>query len=145
MVPPLARRWPTPPAILDGLHAVAEAIYRSQPRQRSLRPAGRDPGLFVLSLPGWLLLAKIYGLYGRDEERADHSTADEVFSVFNMLAVGTLGFYAFTFLFPGLTAIPLAKILTFLALLLRSRLVVLAPRGRAWDLPTHRRLHARTR
>ena len=78
----------------------------------------------MLSLPVWLALAKIYGLYSRDEERADHSTADEVFSVFNMLAVGTLGFYAFTYLFPGLTAIPLAKILTFLALAIP--LVVLA-------------------
>ena len=41
-----------------------------------------------------------------------------------MLAVGTLGFYAVTYLFPGLTAIPLAKILTFLALAIP--LVVLA-------------------
>ena len=62
------------------------------------------------------MLAKIYGLYDRDEERADHSTADEVFSVFNMLAVGTFGFYATAYLLPGLTAIPLAKILTFLGL-----------------------------
>ena len=71
--------------------------------------------MFVVSLPAWLLLAKVYGLYSRDEERADHSTADEVFAVFNMLAVGTLGFYAIAYLFPGLAAIPLGKILTFLA------------------------------
>ena len=32
-----------------------------------------------------------------------------------MLAVGTLGFYAIAYLFPGLAAIPLGKILTFLA------------------------------
>jgi exopolysaccharide biosynthesis polyprenyl glycosylphosphotransferase len=83
-----------------------------------------EVGLFVISLPVWLVLAKMYGLYSCDEERADHSTADEVFSVFNMLAVGTLGFYAFTYLFPGLTAIPLSKILTFLALAVP--LVVLA-------------------
>ena len=81
-------------------------------------------GVFVVSLPVWLLLAKMYGLYSRDEERADISTADEVFSVFNMLAVGTLGFYAVAYLFPGLTAIPLGKILTFLALAIP--LVVLA-------------------
>jgi exopolysaccharide biosynthesis polyprenyl glycosylphosphotransferase len=81
-------------------------------------------GLFCASLPGWLILAKIYGLYDRDEERADHSTADEVFSVFYILAVGTFGFYAFAYLFPGLTAIPLGKILTFLALSIP--LVVLA-------------------
>ena len=95
-------------------YAIAEFIYSDS------HVAGRfgqaaETGLFMLSLPVWLALAKIYGLYSRDEERADHSTADEIFSVFNMLAVGTLGFYAFTYLFPGLTAVPLAKILTFLA------------------------------
>jgi exopolysaccharide biosynthesis polyprenyl glycosylphosphotransferase len=96
-------------------YTIAEVIYSSS------HVAGRfdeaaETGLFMLSLPLWLVLAKVYGLYSRDEERTDHTTADEIFSVFNMLAVGTLGFYAITYLFPGLTAIPLAKILTFLAL-----------------------------
>ena len=29
-------------------------------------------------IPIWILMAKIYGLYDRDEERADHSTVDDV-------------------------------------------------------------------
>ena len=44
--------------------------------------------LFVLSLPLWIALASLYGLYGRDV-RADHSTADEVFGVVNLVTVGT--------------------------------------------------------
>ncbi|MEA2281783.1 MAG: hypothetical protein QOK21_2390 [Solirubrobacteraceae bacterium] len=39
-------------------------------------------------LPAWLLLAHIYGLYDRDEERAAHSTADDVVGVFHLVTVG---------------------------------------------------------
>ena len=102
---PRASSSPSPPprrSSIRGTSMVASAS-RSRPSCSSCR------------LPAWLLLAKVYGLYSRDEERADHSTADEVFAVFNMLAVGTLGFYAIAYLFPGLAAIPLGKILTFLA------------------------------
>jgi exopolysaccharide biosynthesis polyprenyl glycosylphosphotransferase len=98
-----------------------------------------EVGLFAASLPGWLVLAKVYGLYDRDEERADHSTADEVFSVFNMLAIGTFGFYAFAYLFPGLTAIPLGKVLTFLAIAIP--LVVLS-RGVARGICRHTAAYA---
>ena len=30
--------------------------------------------VFLTSLPAWILVAKLYGLYDRDEERARHST-----------------------------------------------------------------------
>jgi exopolysaccharide biosynthesis polyprenyl glycosylphosphotransferase len=46
-------------------------------------------GLFLLSLPLWIALASLYGLYSRDDVRADHSTADEVFGVVNLVTVGT--------------------------------------------------------
>jgi exopolysaccharide biosynthesis polyprenyl glycosylphosphotransferase len=45
--------------------------------------------LFVLTLPGWLLVTKLYGLYERDEERTDHSTVDELAAVFHMVTVGS--------------------------------------------------------
>ena len=51
--------------------------------------------VFLLTIPGWIVLAKLYGLYDHDEERADHSTADDVVGVFHMLTVGAWGFYAF--------------------------------------------------
>ena len=43
--------------------------------------------IFVVSLPGWVLAAKLYGLYDRDEERTDHSTADEASGVFHLVTV----------------------------------------------------------
>ena len=46
-------------------------------------------GMFVLTLPVWLALAKMLGLYERDEERADHSTSDELFGVVNLVTLGT--------------------------------------------------------
>ena len=42
-----------------------------------IQPSG-EVFLFLLTLPMWLVLAKLQGLYERDEERADHSTADEI-------------------------------------------------------------------
>jgi exopolysaccharide biosynthesis polyprenyl glycosylphosphotransferase len=45
--------------------------------------------LFGVSLPLWVVMAKLYGLYDRDEERADHSTADEALGVFHLATVGT--------------------------------------------------------
>jgi exopolysaccharide biosynthesis polyprenyl glycosylphosphotransferase len=45
--------------------------------------------LFFLTLPLWVLLVKLHGLYERDEERTDHSTADEVFGVVQVVTFGT--------------------------------------------------------
>jgi exopolysaccharide biosynthesis polyprenyl glycosylphosphotransferase len=55
-------------------------------------------GIFVLSLPVWVVAAKLYGLYDRDEERATHTTADEVVSVFHLITVGVWLFYATSWL-----------------------------------------------
>ncbi len=56
-------------------------------------PGAVDPGLewvlFAGSLPLWLALFGIHGLYDRDEERADHSTVDEFFGVVQVTAIGT--------------------------------------------------------
>lgn len=43
---------------------------------------------FVLSLPCWVLVAKLHGLYHRDEERADHCTTDDIVGVFHLVTVG---------------------------------------------------------
>jgi exopolysaccharide biosynthesis polyprenyl glycosylphosphotransferase len=83
--------------------------------------------IFVLALPLWIMGAKLYGLYDRDEERATHSTADEVMSVFHLITVGVLGFYATSWLV-GLSRPDQAKLSTFwlLALLgvICSRMVM---------------------
>ena len=44
--------------------------------------------LFVVSLPVWILAAKIYGLYERDEERTEHTTVDDLVGVFHLITVG---------------------------------------------------------
>jgi exopolysaccharide biosynthesis polyprenyl glycosylphosphotransferase len=54
--------------------------------------------IFVFLLPVWVLAASLYGLYDRDEERATHSTADEVVSVFHLITVGAWGFFATSWL-----------------------------------------------
>jgi exopolysaccharide biosynthesis polyprenyl glycosylphosphotransferase len=50
--------------------------------------------LFVLTLPVWLVAARLYGLYGRDERRWDHSTFDELVPILHLTTVGTWGLFA---------------------------------------------------
>jgi len=50
--------------------------------------------LFVLMLPVWLILADLHGLYRRDEERTDHSTADDLVGVFQLVTLGSWLFFA---------------------------------------------------
>ena len=47
---------------------------------------------FVLTLPIWIVVAKLHGLYEDDEERTDHSTADDFTRVFHMVTLCTWGF-----------------------------------------------------
>ena len=48
----------------------------------------RELTLFVLSLPCWVIIAELHGLYHRDEQRADHSTSDDIAGVFHLVTVG---------------------------------------------------------
>jgi exopolysaccharide biosynthesis polyprenyl glycosylphosphotransferase len=54
--------------------------------------------VFLASLPGWIVIAKIYGLYAHDEERTDHSTTDDFAGVFHMVTVCTWLFWVGTYL-----------------------------------------------
>jgi len=53
----------------------------------SLGPIGESL-LFLLTLPFWVVSAKLYGLYDRDEEQVDRSRADDLIGVFTLLTVG---------------------------------------------------------
>jgi exopolysaccharide biosynthesis polyprenyl glycosylphosphotransferase len=44
--------------------------------------------LFALSLPCWVLVADLHGLYHRDEERTAHSTTDDVVGVLHLVTIG---------------------------------------------------------
>jgi exopolysaccharide biosynthesis polyprenyl glycosylphosphotransferase len=68
--------------------------------------------VFVALLPIWVVAAKLYGLYDRDEERATYSTADEVVSVFHLTTVAVWLFFA-TSWFIGLAHPNQAKLTVF--------------------------------
>jgi exopolysaccharide biosynthesis polyprenyl glycosylphosphotransferase len=68
--------------------------------------------LFAATLPLWVLLARIHGLYDRDEERTDHSTVDDVVGVFQVVTLGTWGFLVFTHVF-GLPYPNLGRLVLF--------------------------------
>ena len=70
---------------------------------------------FVISLPGWVLAAKLYGLYDKDEERTDHSTTDDVIGVFHLVTVSVWVLYAGAWL-SGQTTPQLRKTVLFWAL-----------------------------
>jgi exopolysaccharide biosynthesis polyprenyl glycosylphosphotransferase len=53
----------------------------------------REALAFVISLPGWIVLAKLHGLYERDEERADHSTVDDFVGVVHVVTLGAWSFF----------------------------------------------------
>jgi len=69
---------------------------------------------FLLTLPLWVVVAKLYGLYDRDEERADHSTVDEFTGVFNMVTVSTWLFWALAYV-TGAAHPDIPKLLIFWA------------------------------
>jgi exopolysaccharide biosynthesis polyprenyl glycosylphosphotransferase len=69
---------------------------------------------FVASIPLWLIGAKLLGLYDRDEERADHSTADDLARVFVLVTVGSFLFTRVA-LFTDLVQPDLGKLTLFWA------------------------------
>jgi exopolysaccharide biosynthesis polyprenyl glycosylphosphotransferase len=68
--------------------------------------------VFLCSLPGWIVVTKLYGLYERDEERTDHTTVDEFVGVFHMVTICSWIFFAGARL-SGLAQPDLRKIVIF--------------------------------
>src|SRR5206468_4923828 len=101
---------------LAAAFTVDEALFRND---RGGVGIGVEAIIFLCLLPVWVLAAKLYGLYDRDEERATHSTADEVVSVFHLVTVGVWLFYATSWLF-GFASPDQAKLATFWFLALVS-------------------------
>ncbi len=71
-----------------------------------------ETAVFVATLPMWVVAAKLYGLYDKDEERATHSTADEFVTVFHLITVGVWVFFAVSWL-TGLADPNQPKLATF--------------------------------
>ena len=99
------RRWLIHRALL-----VADVVGLSLAFLLSLKFFGSDavnpdvvsPGLEVLifaaTLPLWVIMAHLSGLYGRGGQRADHSTVDDVVGVFAVITVGVWLLSAFAWL-----------------------------------------------
>jgi exopolysaccharide biosynthesis polyprenyl glycosylphosphotransferase len=68
--------------------------------------------VFAGTLPVWVIGAKLYGLYDHDDERAYHSTVDEIASVFHLVTVCAWGFFALSWV-TGLTDPNQKKLATF--------------------------------
>ena len=50
---------------------------------------GIEAALFVATtLPVWVVAARLYGLYDRDEEHADNTTTDDLAGVFQLTTLG---------------------------------------------------------
>jgi exopolysaccharide biosynthesis polyprenyl glycosylphosphotransferase len=49
--------------------------------------------LFLLSLPLWIVIARLYSLYDADEERTHHPTTDDIVGVFHLVTIGTWMFF----------------------------------------------------
>src|SRR6185312_1221303 len=81
--------------------------------------------IFFVTLPAWVVLAKLHGLYDRDEVFADHSTIDDVVGVFHLVTVGAW-LFALGALATGLADPKLPKLATFWLLA-----VLLVTAGRA--------------
>jgi len=66
------------------------------------------------ALPLWVVGAKLYGLYDRDEEHVDHSTIDELVGVFHLVTLGAWFFFIGTWL-TGAAEPHIARLILFWA------------------------------
>jgi exopolysaccharide biosynthesis polyprenyl glycosylphosphotransferase len=70
--------------------------------------------VFVATLPAWIILAKLLGLYDSDEERTDHTTVDDWVGVFHLVTTGAW-IIAITRWVTPLQGLELQRILVFWA------------------------------
>jgi exopolysaccharide biosynthesis polyprenyl glycosylphosphotransferase len=72
---------------------LAEALFGPGGGVRDAFDAQAEYFALCFALPCWVVVAKFYGLYDRDEERTDHSTADDFVGVFHVVTVGAWIFF----------------------------------------------------
>jgi exopolysaccharide biosynthesis polyprenyl glycosylphosphotransferase len=88
---PSRRGWFMPKVLLladlAGLTAALLAITMIWSIGAHPLSAGAIVLLFFVALPTWMLVAKLHGLYDRDQERADNSTVDDLVGVFHVVTI----------------------------------------------------------
>jgi exopolysaccharide biosynthesis polyprenyl glycosylphosphotransferase len=90
---PIARRrgWLVRRALLAadvGSIVLAFTLARLVTERTGDASAQTQLTLLILTIPLWVVVAKIFGLYERDEEHVAHSTIDEVFGVAQVVTFG---------------------------------------------------------
>ena len=70
--------------------ALAMVLAMSIASQAQDHPWGEFLLYGLATLPGWVVLFKVYGLYERDAKRLSHSTLDDIPSLFHALLLGCL-------------------------------------------------------
>jgi exopolysaccharide biosynthesis polyprenyl glycosylphosphotransferase len=124
-------------ADISGLLAALIATELLFPQHRFGPGRGIEALVFVLAMPVWIVAAKLYGLYDKDEERATHSTADEVSNVFHLMTVAVWLFFAGSWLVglagPHQKKLAMFWLLAFLAVITGR----LAARALARRLPAY--------
>ena len=73
---------------LTAAFLTAAELFPAAGRHDSVRPWD-ERVIFLATLPFWAVLARAHGLYEGDEERTDHSTADELRGVVHVVTLGT--------------------------------------------------------
>ena len=90
---------------------ITELLFRPNPSVDHVHPVV-EALVFLGTLPLWLVLARLYRLYDQDQERTDHSTADELSGIFHLVTVGSWMVLAATWL-SGAGNPDLMKLLVF--------------------------------
>src|SRR5438874_9576456 len=79
---------------------------------RDLYSGNTELLLFLLSLPAWVVMVKLYGLYDRDDALAHNSTVDDLPGVFHLFTVGSVVVFVAGRVF-GVYEWPLRPVLEF--------------------------------
>jgi exopolysaccharide biosynthesis polyprenyl glycosylphosphotransferase len=95
--------------------AAVEVLFGAGSGAANRLHPGVELGVLLVTLPGWIVLARLYGLYDQDEERTHHPTTDDVSGVFHLVTVGTWILFATEWL-TGLAHPDLSKVITIWAL-----------------------------
>jgi exopolysaccharide biosynthesis polyprenyl glycosylphosphotransferase len=73
--------------------AVAYAVVLSAYGPARGAHAGVELTALLVSLPAWVAIAALYGLYDQDDERTLHPTTDDLAGVFHVASLGTVLFF----------------------------------------------------
>ena len=98
---------------LTAAFLVALLLFPPEAASDNVRPPF-EVLLFALSLPFWIVLLKLHGLYDRDDERADHSTVDDILGIFQAVTAGAWGVVLLG-LVTGLVSPSVTRVATFWA------------------------------